>query len=126
MNRDISPEDIARRLQDAAAKAKESFALAFLEETRLLPSDAVMKYGLGKDELGNHIFKVWFERKTPEETDAPIRHELAAAKGLLDQISFEVGKKDDETLLDAIHRRLMASCGCADRETRGPCGSLAP
>lgn len=106
----VDPQDIATRLQKAAASAKESFALAFLQQTGLLPDQATMMYGVGKTAAGEHVFKVWFERKLEQDEREKLQQEIITLKS------------ENQLLAAALER----PCTCVDKDTKRVIGSVAP
>jgi hypothetical protein len=88
-------EKAAAALHNLVRTAEGNFAQAFIEETGLLPSQAVMNYGPIVNAHGKTEFRIWFTRKEEAEELLMLR-------------SVQVALLAGDTVL-AIERAKMAS-----------------
>ena len=92
----MSAEALASLMQQTVTATKQGSAAAFIEETGLKPSEAVMYYGVVTVD-GRSRFKVWFERN--EGVD-----ELEQLRSLTVRVA-----KGEECLVDAA-KLLLTVC----------------
>lgn len=90
----MSLEEEIRIMAEKANEAREKFAMAFLAETGLMPSQAEMHYGQRR--VGDQVvFRVWFVAKDEAE-------ELSRLRELCAKVATGADCKDEAASLSLL------------------------